>query len=75
MSYCRFSNADIYLYEDIAGYICCCACLLTESEWVSIELYSPQEALDHVKKHREAGHNVPEYVDERLKREIEQAQE
>jgi hypothetical protein len=26
MSYCRFSDADIYLYDDVGGYINCCAC-------------------------------------------------
>lgn len=28
MSYCRFSDGDVYLYFDVGGYICCCACWL-----------------------------------------------
>jgi hypothetical protein len=28
MSYCRFSNADIYLFHHAGGYISCCACSL-----------------------------------------------
>jgi len=28
MSYCRFTNADIYLFQHVYGYISCCACSL-----------------------------------------------
>jgi len=28
MSYCRFSDSDIYLFSHIDGYICCCCCKL-----------------------------------------------
>jgi len=28
MSYCRFSDGDVYLYPDVNGYICCCSCRL-----------------------------------------------
>jgi hypothetical protein len=28
MSYCRFSDNDIYLYPHVDGYICCCCCHL-----------------------------------------------
>jgi hypothetical protein len=28
MSYCRFYNADIYLFNDVGGYINCMACSL-----------------------------------------------
>ncbi len=30
MSYCRFSNGDVYMYDHYQGFICCCACRLTE---------------------------------------------
>ena len=29
MSYCRFGSNDLYLYDHVDGYICCCACRLT----------------------------------------------
>lgn len=30
MSYCRFSEGDVYLFEHVGGYIECCSCLLAE---------------------------------------------
>lgn len=29
MSYCRFSDGDVYMFDHIDGYIECCACRLT----------------------------------------------
>ena len=64
MSYCRFIEAEIYLYPSKEG-ICCCNCSLG-GHWNDKVFKTPQEALEHVKKHREAGDYVPKYVDERL---------
>ena len=29
MSYCRFSEGDVYMYYHVGGFVECCACLLT----------------------------------------------
>lgn len=67
MSYCRFSGeSDVYLYASV-GRLVCCSCLLNTNDdsW----LYSPREALEHLKTHRKAGHKVPKWALDRLKRE------
>lgn len=30
MSYCRFSEGDVYMYPNVSGGIVCCACRLSE---------------------------------------------
>lgn len=30
MSYCRFSDGDVYMYHDVGGYVSCCVCRLTK---------------------------------------------
>lgn len=62
MSYVRFSEADVYVYSDVGGYLCCCGCLLKEP-W---EHYSTDSMLAHLCKHKEAGHDVPSHVFEDL---------
>lgn len=62
MSYVRFSEADVYVYADIGGYLCCCACRLKEP-W---EHYSTDGIVAHLRKHQEAGHDVPDHVFEAL---------
>jgi hypothetical protein len=55
MAYSRFSYADLYVYMDAYGSLACCGC------WLGDEWYfgSTQEMVDHIAKHREAGHNMP----------------
>ncbi len=67
MSYCRFSEADAYIFAS-GDKIHCCWCMLDESgaDFVGTE----EEMLEHVAKHRAAGHDIPLDVDERLKQEI-----
>lgn len=59
MSYCRFLEGDVYLYEDAGGFICCQWCHLSSDGEDSREFYSVQTALDHIKEHLAAGHKVP----------------
>lgn len=66
MSRCRFGEADIYLYDDVGGYINCCACSLTDAAFGSTHLHGVDEALAHIAAHRSAGDDVPAFVSEEL---------
>lgn len=71
MSYCRFGEADIYLYPSNTG-IVCCACDLAESNGErerEREFSSYSAVLDHVRQHQAKGHRVPDHAIERLKTE------
>jgi hypothetical protein len=74
MSYCRFSDGDVYMYPTNRG-IECCACRLTHKN-ANYGLYenklfdTGEEALAHLKEHINAGHKVPKYATDRLKEEI-----
>jgi hypothetical protein len=68
MAYCRFSDGDVYLYLGTSGFTCCW-CKLQQDDFRSAEdpvFQTSDEALDHLLKHREAGHDVPQYAIERL---------
>lgn len=57
MSYCRFSEADVYVYADVYGGVVCCGCWLSEN----IEtFYSAPDLIAHLRDHLAAGHDVPE---------------
>lgn len=77
MSYCRFSDGDVYMYSSFSiGKIVCCACRLNKKDrrggWqTDTILNSSKEALNHLKEHIYAGHKVPKYAADRLKEEIE----
>lgn len=64
MSYCRFINADVYLFPtDRAGLavVECCGCIREpKRDW-----YSAVEAeiLEHLAYHRRMGDEVPAFVD------------
>jgi hypothetical protein len=70
VSYCRFGEADVYIFPHIAGGIECCACPLHTEGLGSYNFATQEEVLDHIAEHRQAGHYVPEFVDEELKKEI-----
>jgi hypothetical protein len=61
MSFERFSSSDVYIFEHVGGFIQCCGCWLAEEidsdEWL-LELKTPREALAHLDKHEEAGHDI-----------------
>jgi len=80
MSYCRFIEADAYIYDDVYYGLYCCACSLmplrteystffkediTMHESFAAE-YDYDKMLAHVAEHRAAGDYIPEDVDERL---------
>ena len=80
MSYCRFIEADAYIYDDARYGLYCCACSLmplkTEYSTFFEEDFTMHESyvvgydynlmLEHVAAHRENGDYIPEDVDERL---------
>ena len=71
MSYCRFLEADIYLFWSSSGGIECCACLLGRRKKGALVPNSQffetfKEALEHVADHRDVGHHVPLDVDARI---------
>lgn len=87
MSYCRFIEADAYIFQSYSG-LECCGCALAERrelpqpykdmlgivhsfEYEKVGPFTTaQEMLDHIKIHREAGHDIPEYVDEKIKKDF-----
>lgn len=58
MSYCRFSDADVYVYDDVRGYLCCCGCWLDDT-W---RYDTAAEMVEHLRLHIAAGHHVPDHV-------------
>lgn len=63
MSYCRFLEADVYVFMHVGGHLECCACFLGEREpWGSFQAKSTQEMVDHLEKHTAAGHFIPGHV-------------
>lgn len=81
MSYCRFIEADAYIYDDVYHGLYCCACSLSKVEMFYSSLfkmempswegfiagYDYDKMLAHIAEHRAAGHYIPLDVDERLK--------
>jgi len=73
MSYCRFADNDAYIYLHVDGFLECCACRLMgmdDDDWYkNFTTKKISEMLDHIKQHRDAGHHIESYADERLLRE------
>lgn len=82
MSYCRFIEADAYIFKSTRG-LECCGCIHApktkleipytdmfglehEYEYESVWFLTAQEMLDHIAFHREQGDEIPLDVDERL---------
>lgn len=60
MSFSRFSDSDVYVFEHVGGGIECCGCWLTAGEkygW-SYNAKTPREMLKHLERHEDAGHDV-----------------
>lgn len=73
MSYCRFSDADVYMFHHYAGGILCMMCGLQEgTDALGWSTSSRREAIGHLEAHRAAGHRVPDHAFELLRAEIEQ---
>jgi hypothetical protein len=82
MSYCRFIDADAYIYYDVRYGLYCCACSLMPLKEADMSIFGEFERffinegfiagedynkmLVHIAEHRAAGDYIPEDVDERL---------
>ena len=81
MSYCRFIEADAYIYEDSYYGLMCCMCSLQpirealKGVFASspykikdnfVAGYDYDKMLKHVAEHRAADHYIPSSVDEQL---------
>lgn len=82
MSYVRWSsighpwdyNSSLYIYDDVRGGTTCCGCPLSDDDdvwngsWNGDRNGDPThpETVAHVREHIEAGHDVPDFVIERL---------
>ena len=88
MSYARWSEGDVYIYRGTDGmYHCmCCPFMPTHKKrlfWTASEIEmhgcfstgSGQEMLKHMKKHQEAGHEVPSRALEQLEEELKDESE
>lgn len=63
MSYCRFTEGDVYLYADVAGGITCCMCSIGEDAvgpGMNVNVPNAHEAIVHLDVHRAAGESVPD---------------
>jgi hypothetical protein len=71
MSYCRFGEADAYIYEHVGGWIECCACSLASVDGLkSFKAETHEDMFRHVLHHRAAGDYIPQDVDDRLIRDM-----
>lgn len=80
MSYCRFGEADVYIYDDMGYALYCMDCSLMPTTTAystflkkDIVIHKGFEAgydydamLSHIAEHRAAGDYIPKDVDERL---------
>ena len=71
MSYCRFNDGDVYVYESVLGSFVCDLCRLQEKWGVSFYSRTRSGMIAHLEEHIEAGHHVPECAIKRLREEIE----
>lgn len=67
MSFVRFGEdgSDVYVYDDVGGYVTCCGCSLGREDFHTTDL---DAMLAHLAEHRAAGHEVPPWVDRGLRR-------
>lgn len=70
MSYCRFGEADAYIFASTEGGFECCACIISHPLPFSFTCETEEELLLHITKHRIVGDYIPESVDAELLREI-----
>jgi hypothetical protein len=69
MAYARFGqDSDVYVFEDVGGFLCCMRCQFSESR--EIRTRSRGEMIEHLWAHRGAGEKVPEHAFEELRAEI-----
>jgi hypothetical protein len=76
LSYCRFGEADAYIFDHAYEGLVCMGCTLmpyTDDDLMPctfIAGYDRQKMLDHIAEHRYIGDRIPFEVDERLREEM-----
>lgn len=71
MAYCRFSEADAYIYFSVGGELRCCGCLISTPRMGVLQDFVAKDTKDmlyHIIEHRKAKHYIPYQVDESLER-------
>lgn len=58
MSYCRLTRADVYVYDDVRGFLNCCGCSLGDD----FHADTAQQMIAHLQQHVDVGHHVPDDV-------------
>lgn len=73
MAYARWGcdGSDVYVFASVGGGVVCCCCDLD----AKAGFRTNAEMIEHLLKHREAGHTVPEYAIERLRSEPDNTEE
>lgn len=67
MSYCRFLDADVYVFMSVGGWLECCGCWLAdEEEGNAYTASTTQQMVEHLRRHEEIGHLVPPHVYDEL---------
>lgn len=62
------NRCDVYMFESIDKVVECCYCKLAEVNDPTFKKRSG--ALAHLQRHKEAGHKVPQYAFDRLKKDM-----
>ena len=70
MSYSRFSNADVYVFDHAYNGLYCCGCWL-DDVYDFIAGIDVDAMIKHLDEHRNAGHNVPDFVYEGIEEDRE----
>lgn len=63
--------SDVYVFMSYLNYLECCGCSFADRDSFDSYVdesqhYSTQSMIDHLKRHREAGHHVPDGIEEAL---------
>jgi hypothetical protein len=77
MSFCRWGEADVYLFDHVYDGLVCCACPFMELFNDTDALFPPDFAagydydlyLEHIAEHQKLGHYVPDDAIETIERE------
>lgn len=71
VSYARFTyDSDVYVFYSVDHMYECCGCCLRSTSFCC---GTAKEMIEHLEQHRVVGHKVPEYALERLRQDVEEA--
>jgi hypothetical protein len=62
-----WDGSDLYMFESVGGWVECSGCRF-DDPWI-VQLNSVEDALAHVRKHREAGHTVVDGLEDSIRAE------